>query len=269
MNVGSVSIAGGTFTPGDATINLSGTGTVWSYTSGGHTASGENINITDSSVSSKTFAGGGETYNNVNFAGTGTGELIISGSNTFNKLKITNPPHTIKFTAGTTQTLRYPEMSGISGSLNTLNSTSNTNTWTLYFNPLSYGYVYEQEFLSLRDSTATGNSYFSEIYAGHSTNTANNNGWTFSPRSRGGGAGGIEASANPDNPQGGGGQGGGECTENCGGGGQGGGGAGGGDGGIGFIHRNNYLASAIFSGIEFSNLYRHLSSFLRFGLGLL
>lgn len=270
MNVGSVSIAGGTFTPGDATINLSGTGTVWSYTSGGHTASNENINITDSSVSAKTFAGGGETYNNVNFAGTGTGELIISGSNTFNELKITNPPHTIKFTAGTTQTLRYPKMSGISGSLNTLNSTAQDSTWTLYFNPISYGYVYEQEFLSLRDSTATGNSYFSEIYAASSTNTANNSGWTFSVRSRGGGAGGVEASAQPNPDQGGGGQGGGGCIESCDGGGQGqgGGGQGGGDD-LGYTRWQNHFASAILSDFQALNLSKYLYKFLSFGFFVL
>lgn len=230
MNLGSIAMTGGTFTPGDAQINLSGTGTVFNYSSGTYTRSGETINITDSTASSKTFAGGGRTFWNLNFTGTGTGELIISGNNTFNELRITNPPHTIKFTAGTTQNVKHPKLSGISGSLNVLNSTTNTNTWTINLIPDSNGYVYEQEFLSLRDSTATGNSYFSEIYAGSSTNTANNNGWTFSVRTRGGGSG-VESSANPDNPQGGGGQGGGGGAEGGQGeGGQGGGGQGGGGG---------------------------------------
>lgn len=49
----------------------------------------------------KTFSGGGLTYNNVEFQGTPT---TITGSNTFNDLKFT-AGKTVNFTTGTTQTI--------------------------------------------------------------------------------------------------------------------------------------------------------------------
>lgn len=277
INANDITMTGGSFTPGNALINLSGTGTVFNYSSGTYTRSGETINITDSSATAKTFAGGGQSFWTLNFTGTGSGALTISGSNTFNKLKITNPPHTIKFTAGTTQNVKYPELSGISGSLNTLNSSTNGQTWTIYFTPTSTGEGnFEQEFISLRDSTATGNASFVLAYASNSTNTANNNGWTFSTRSRGGGTGaaGGEGSATPNQSQGGGGQGGGGCTESCGG--QGGGQGGGGQGGGGdtsslntWIKPYGFLASAIESGFDFPKIsFKKYSPMLLFA-GLL
>lgn len=67
-----------TFHPLTFTLTLAGTGTVWSWTAGTYTATSETISITGASP---TFAGGGKTYNNVSFTGSGTPS--ISGINTF------------------------------------------------------------------------------------------------------------------------------------------------------------------------------------------
>ncbi len=215
LNSGAISITGGTFLPNSSTINLSGAGTVFNYSSGTYTRTGETINLTDSSASSKTFAGGGQTFYNVVFAGTGTGDFIISGSNTFNKFSVINPPHTVKFTASSTQTVKEWDVKGTSDSLITLNSTSNGTDWNLYLAPTTAGYgAYTSEFISLRDSAASGNSNFISIHAGpgsvdDTTGGSTNTGWTFTFRSYGGGGGGVESSATPDADVGGGGQGGG------------------------------------------------------------
>jgi len=201
LNTGALSLTGGTFLPRSATVNLTGTGTVFSYSSGTYTRDAETINLTDSSGSSKTFAGGGRSFNTVVFAGNGAGEFIISGDNTFNKFKVLNPPHTLLFTAGSTQTVKEWDVLGTPGNLVTLNSTSNGTDWNLYLAPTNYGYgTYSSEYLSIRDSAASGNSYFNAIYAGYSsvddtTGGSTNTGWIFQIRSQGGGGGAVEASA--------------------------------------------------------------------------
>jgi hypothetical protein len=121
----------GTLTLGSGTITLTGTGTVW--TGGGtFTANTSTIVISDTSSSSKTFAGAGLTYYNVTFTG-GTGVHIVTGSNTFNALTITTPPTTINFIAGTTQTMSANNfnVSGTAGNLNILQSTSAGSAWYL------------------------------------------------------------------------------------------------------------------------------------------
>jgi hypothetical protein len=127
----SVILTAGTLAASSRTITLTGTGTVWT---GGatFTAGTSTIVISDTSSSSKTFAGAGLTYNNLTFSG-GTGVHIITGSNTFNAIAITTPPTTINFTAGTTQTMTSSAftVSGTAGNLNVLQSTSAGSAWYL------------------------------------------------------------------------------------------------------------------------------------------
>lgn len=127
----SVTLTAGTLVASSQTITLTGTGTVWT---GGatFTAGTSTIVISDTSSSSKTFAGANLTYNNLTFTG-GTGVHIITGSNTFNAIAITTPPSTIQFTAGTTTTMSSSgfNVSGTAGNLNVLQSTSNGSAWNL------------------------------------------------------------------------------------------------------------------------------------------
>ncbi len=137
---------------GSGTITLTGTGTVWSLaTTTGMTLSATTgtIKINDASSSSKTFAGGSLSYYNIYFTGAGTGTFIVSGSNTFNQFKCDTPPHTIQFTAGTTQTLVDFQVTGTAGNLMTLQSTSNGSSWYLIKNSSNQ---VSTDYLSLQDS---------------------------------------------------------------------------------------------------------------------
>ncbi len=243
FSTSSVALSGGTFNLGSSTISLNGTGTVWNYSSGSVTAGTSTIKLTDTSATSKTFVGGGETYGNIWFAGeVGGGSYTLTGSNTFSHFRDSGTSaHTIYFTAGTNTTITSWDVSGSVGKLISLNSTTPLSTWTLT-NTVS-GYSVESDYLSIRDSIATGGAYF--FAGGNSVNDTTggsaNTGWIFAMRTRGGG-GGVESSANPDPQVGGGGVGGGSDSENSGNGDQTGGGSGtGGGGDVGFLDRKRIL----------------------------
>lgn len=161
---------------GSGTWTMTGTGQAWSsqtVTNLTFNRGTSTIKYTDASASSKSFSGGGLTYYNFWFTGAGTGTMTIIGSNTFKDFKIDTQPKTILFTAGTTQTIQSLTATGTSGNLITLNSSSNGSAWTLRS---SSAYI-TGDYLSLRDSTATGGATF---YAGsHSTNTSGNTNWQF------------------------------------------------------------------------------------------
>lgn len=80
-------------------------------------------------ISSSTFAGGGKTYNSIRRTGVGSGQLTVSGSNTFSAFTDNEGvvAHTVVFTGGTTTTVGIFNVRGSSGKLVTLNSTSATN----------------------------------------------------------------------------------------------------------------------------------------------
>ncbi len=134
------------------------------------------IKFTDTSTENKSFsfydsAGTetGKTYNNVWFAGAGS--VSVSGSNTFNDLKI-DPGESVQFTDGTTQTVNTLTATGTSGAPITLGGTS-TGGWGI--NKTS-GTV-SDDYLNISYSTAGGGATF---YAGgHSTDGGNNSGWIF------------------------------------------------------------------------------------------
>jgi len=143
----------------------------WTVTNGTNfTGSGYTINMT--SATGKTFAGGtgGAAYGTLVQAGAGA--LTISGSNTFDDIQASTRPSTITFTAGTTQTLANLTLSGTTGNLVTLNSTTNGTR----FNLSKAGGTVVTNYLSIRDSNATGGATF---YAQTSTDVSNNLGWIF------------------------------------------------------------------------------------------
>ena len=142
----------GSLTLGATTLVLSGTGTVWNNT-GTISASTSTIKFPDASSSAKTFAGGSQTYYNLQLTGAGSGTFIISGNNTFNQFTCDTPPHTINFTAGSRQTVTAVTLPfnviGTAGNLMTLQSTVAGTQWQLAsHNQVSIDYV------SLQDSEA-------------------------------------------------------------------------------------------------------------------
>jgi hypothetical protein len=156
---------------GTGTYTITGTGaTAFSNASStGITMTGLTISMTGATA--KTFAGGGGSFSTLNQGGAGA--LTISGNNSFANLTATTLPSTITFTAGSTQTFTAFTLSGTSGNLVTINSSTPGTQATL---SKASGTV-SAGFLSIQDSNATGGATWK---ATSSTNVSNNSGWTFS-----------------------------------------------------------------------------------------
>lgn len=156
---------------GPGTWLLTGTGTVWNMatTTGLTLTPGTStIKVNDASATAKTFSGGGKTYNDIWLAGAGTGTFDFVGANTFRMLRATEPPHTLRFTAGTTTTVSSFAVNGTSGNLMTLSGIT-AATWTIALGAARPAY------LSITNSTVSPATVTT-----NSTNGGSNSGWTFS-----------------------------------------------------------------------------------------
>jgi hypothetical protein len=170
-----------TFNMGESVYTLTGTGSVWSVVATNLTINSgtSSINITDPSTSAITFAGGGLTYYLVRFIrGGSTASITISGSNAFAQMIDTGTAaHSILFTAATTTTVNKFNVSGSSGNVITINSTS-----TATFNMVKAGPgIISCDYLNIQHAVATPASTW---YAGaNSTNnqgvTTAGSGWVF------------------------------------------------------------------------------------------
>ena len=128
--------------------------------------------ISMTGATAKTFVGGGATYN-CTLSNNGAGALTVSGSNTFTAIANSVQPTAFTFTAGTTQTVTNWNVSGTAGNLVTIISSTAGTAATLS----KAGGVVSSDYLSLKDSTATGGAAW---YAGaNSTNVSGNLGWIF------------------------------------------------------------------------------------------
>ena len=127
--------------------------------------------ISMTAATAKTFVGGGSTFNCTLNQG-GTGDLTITGSNTFGNITNTVQPASVLFTAATTSTFSSFSLSGTAGNLITIGSvTAASHTLSKASGTVS------SDYLSISRSTATGGA---EWYAGaNSTNGGNNSGWVF------------------------------------------------------------------------------------------
>lgn len=167
-------------TLGTTTWTLNGTGTVWSVTNtASYTQSmaSSSLAITDTSSTSKTIQGAvtssGFTHGNLTITGGGTGAIIINQSVTFNNITV-GPPKTFTINASITLTvLGNLVVTGTSGNVITINSSSGTN----HTISKASGYV-SGDYLSISDSTASGGAYFA---AGANSTDAGggNSGWVF------------------------------------------------------------------------------------------
>jgi len=163
---------------GNSTLTLKGVGTIFTFATQtllSFDKGTSQIVISDVSASSKTFAGGAQTFNTINITGGGSGSVIFTGANTFLTLpKISGGTKTLTFPAGVTTTLTGTggDNFGNGNNLITINSSSAGSAATL---SKSVGMV-ECGFLSLQDSAAIGTFYA----GGNSINVSGNSGWKFS-----------------------------------------------------------------------------------------
>jgi hypothetical protein len=106
-----------------STFNGASGGLTWSDTAG-------TITISDTGASAKTFAGAGQSFNNVSFP-SGSGGVIITGSNSFNTVSCAAGAK-VQVTNGTIQTIRnHSRWDGTSGSHITILSTTPGQFYTL------------------------------------------------------------------------------------------------------------------------------------------
>jgi len=155
---------------GSGTLVLTGSGTAFQVNGGTVTPGTGTIRMT--STSSKTFGGGGLTYNILQNAGAGA--LTISGNNTFTTIQNTVQPTTFTFTSGSTQTVTNFSVSGTSGNLVTINATS-TGAATL---SKASGTV-SVSFCNISRSTATGGATWSALTSNGNVDGGTNTGWNF------------------------------------------------------------------------------------------
>ena len=104
---------------GSGTWTLSGTGTVWDGNINSIFYKGTaNIVLSDTSITARTFAGAGFSYNKLTIGGaTGTSTLTITGDNTFTELASTKTvAHTISMSSGT-QSIGKWSITGTAGNI--------------------------------------------------------------------------------------------------------------------------------------------------------
>ena len=182
LTSGSASTATGTkdITFNGGTFILSGSGaTVWNnaqptnFTTTAGTGTGT---ISMTAATAKTFVGGGSTYNcTLNQGGAGT--LTITGANTFNDIANTNATASqITFPASTTTTVNNFTLSGTSGNLVSIRSSTPATQFTL---SKSSGTV-SVSYLDIQDSAATGGATWQAfVLLNGNVNSGNNTGWDF------------------------------------------------------------------------------------------
>lgn len=130
--------------------------------------------ITFNYAGTKTFAGGGKTFYNV--VNSSTGQLTITGSNTFTSFT-SNPqtsPVTLQFEAGSTNTFGTFAVSGTGIGMTTLQSSSAGTRYTLSD---ASGFIVPT-YSIITDSAATGGAYWYGTGAG-TVDGGNNTGWIF------------------------------------------------------------------------------------------
>lgn len=154
------------------------TATLWNFattTNLTFISTGSTIRMTGSSTSTKTFAGGGLTYNNYHNATGNTGGVDFTGSNTFNGEFRLDPGRTHRFTAGTTQTFNGPFIAhGTAASgISILSITAASHTLTKSSGSVSVSYC------TIARSTAEGGAVWNATISRGNTDGSNNSGWVF------------------------------------------------------------------------------------------
>ena len=119
-----------TLTMGSGTWTIQDSGTSWNIgTTTGLTLNRGTSTISMTSASDKTFAGGGLTYYKINQGG--SGNLTLTGANTFFDMTNTVQPCTITFPASTTTSFSNFSVKGTAGNLVSLRSSTSGTRYTL------------------------------------------------------------------------------------------------------------------------------------------
>jgi hypothetical protein len=153
------------------TLELTGSGIVSDFPGSLTTTPGTGagtINLT--SASAKTFAGNNQNFNCTLNQG-GSGQLTVTGSNTFTNITNSVSPATVLFAPSTTNIFTDFSLAGTAGNLVTVGSTSSTRTDLSKTSGVVSG-----NFLSISNTNAVGGATW---YAVNSTNGGNNSGWQF------------------------------------------------------------------------------------------
>lgn len=163
-----------TITMGSGTWTINGTGTIWDLTTTTNltlNANTSTIAVSDVSLTAKTFAGGGKTYNNITFSGDNIG---ISGNNTFATMAVNNGGLTtgLKFTSGTIQTITSFTTNATVGNQAIIRSTTSGSKHTL---SKSSG-VITVNYMIIQDSEATGGAVWNATTC---VDNGGNSGWNF------------------------------------------------------------------------------------------
>lgn len=145
-----------TITMGLGLWTLSGTGNIWNLgttTNLTFNKDTADILLSNTTTSSRTFTGGGLTYNKLTIGGaTGTSTLNIESANTFSELASTKTvAHTI--TLGANQTVAAWTIAGTAGNVVTLNSSVAGTSRTL--TKSGGGFLTGIDYLNVRDIQAT------------------------------------------------------------------------------------------------------------------
>lgn len=157
------------------TWTVTGTGTVYTHATATNLTLVDSgtVAITDTSVTSKTFAGGGLTYNNVLISGGGTGAIIFTGANTFSRI-YTDGGGTKSITLPGSTTTTISSSLGLSNGTNVITFTASAGSATVG-HPSASG-ILSWDYVSLTNIPITG----STGYAGaNSTDGGGNTGWVF------------------------------------------------------------------------------------------
>ena len=179
LNANAVSFTSGTgartLNISNSILNLTASGTVFNAGSTNITITSTNstINFTSNAVTAKTFAGGGYTYNNLNFAGSATATYTITGANTFTGTisSVKTVPFTIVFPASTTTTVGNWTANGNPKKMLAIQSSTNGTQATL---TKSGGGTIAIDQAIIRDIAVTPSSTWD---ATNSVSIANNSGW--------------------------------------------------------------------------------------------
>ena len=168
------------FNANNSIITITSIGTVWNHSGSNLTFNRGTSKIVLSRISAatRTFAGGGLTYYDLEIGSTtGASTLTITGSNTFNTVSSTKTvAHTVRLAAGTTTTVTNWNINGSSGNQFTLNSATAGSQATL---AKAGGGTVSVNYTTVTDIVGTPTSTWSALTSNGCVDGGNNTGWTF------------------------------------------------------------------------------------------
>ena len=175
VTLGTFALGAGTKTLTIGSSTWTVLGATWNANSNstGLTLSASTGTLSMTSASAKTFSGGGLIWPTLNQGGAGA--LTIAQSNTFANITDTVQPATIRFTAGTTQTVNAFNASGTAGNQITLDSSSAGSLATLN----GTGGIVNLRYVNIKDIRAQGYTEWNALVDQGAVDQGNTPGWNF------------------------------------------------------------------------------------------